>query len=152
MGDGRAADGEHIDHSSLHKAMYPKDERDAGHFNPLEVPILDILALYAEKEYGWQYPSKKTLQQFQAYRGLSNKMIADWVTKELVFNGTQLEQEQQEIIRWHHARMEEDSRMFPYCPLSGCGCGAGSLHTKGHAPAGRTGALKEDHCDAERQT
>ena len=102
----------HIHHSSLHPALYPKDERDARHFNPLEVPIFDILALDGEKEYGWQYPFKETLQQFQAYRGLGNEMIADCVIKELVLNGTQLEQEQKEIVQWHHARMERTTECF----------------------------------------
>ena len=45
-------------------------------------------------------------------------MIADCVTKELVLNGTQSEQEQKKIIQWPHARMEEDNGLFLYSPLS----------------------------------
>ena len=43
----------HIEYSSMAKAMYPKDKRDAQHFNPLEVPIFDTLAMEADQEYGW---------------------------------------------------------------------------------------------------
>ena len=30
-------------------------------FNPLEVPIMDILAVDTEREFGWQYPSQETM-------------------------------------------------------------------------------------------
>ena len=49
--------------------MYPVDERDGRHFNPIDVPLLDILAMEAEQEYGWKYPSKEALQELQEFRG-----------------------------------------------------------------------------------
>ena len=45
----------HIEHSSLSKAMYPRDVQDGQHFKPLEVPILDILAMEANQKFGWQF-------------------------------------------------------------------------------------------------
>ena len=62
----------HIDHSLLEKAMYPDDKRDGRHFNPIDVPILDILTMEADQEYRWKYPSKEALQKFQEFW--------DWVT------------------------------------------------------------------------
>ena len=42
----------HIKSSSLQDAMYPVDKRDGAHFNPVDVPLLDILAVEADQEYG----------------------------------------------------------------------------------------------------
>ena len=55
----------HIDHSSLENAMYPVNKRDSCHYNPIDVPLLDILAMEADQEYGWKYPSQEALQEFQ---------------------------------------------------------------------------------------
>ena len=82
------------------------------------MPILDTLAMEADQEYGWQFPSKETLQHFQAYRGIGDLVLDDCVVKEIVLNGTQSEQEQLEIISWHHKRMAEDNETFLYSPLS----------------------------------
>ena len=57
----------HIDHSSLHDTMYPVDKQDGRHFNPVDMPLLDILAMEADQEYGWKYPSKEALQEFQEF-------------------------------------------------------------------------------------
>ena len=58
----------HIEKSSLYDAMYPVNKRDGRHFNPIDVPLLDILAMEAEQEYGWKYPSQEALQEFQEFR------------------------------------------------------------------------------------
>ena len=108
----------HIEYLSMARAMYPKDKRDAQHFKPLEVPILDTLAMEADQEYGWQFPSKETLQYFQAYQGIGDLVLDDCIVKEIVLNGTQSEQEQLEIISWQRERMAEDNKIFPYSPLS----------------------------------
>ena len=69
-------------------------------------------------------------------------MIADCVTKELVLYRTQSKQEQQEIIRWHHTRMEEDIGTFPYSPLSlgvaQVRCTLGVLQLGGQEPYKKT--------------
>ena len=98
--------------------MYPVDKRDSRHFNPIDVPILDILAMEADQEYGWKYPSKEALQEFKEFRGLSDRMLKKCVVKEIILNGDQSEQEQKDIIAWHHERMAEDNDVFPYTPLS----------------------------------
>ena len=38
--------------------------------------------------------------------------------KEIILNGDQLEREQLEIIAWHHERMAEANKVFPYTPLN----------------------------------
>ena len=45
-------------------------------------------------------------------------MLDDYKIREIVLNGTQLEEEQLEIIQWHHDRMKEDNDAFPCSPLS----------------------------------
>ena len=42
----------HIRHSLLDQALYLRNEVDGAKFNPVDVPILDMLAVEAEKEYG----------------------------------------------------------------------------------------------------
>ena len=108
----------HIEHSSIEKTMYPDDKRDSHHFNPINVPILNILAMEADQEYGWKYPSKETLQTFQGFRGLGDQMLDTCTMKEIILNGDQSEQEQLAIIPWHHERIVEDNNVFPYSHLS----------------------------------
>ena len=84
----------------------------------MDVPLLDILAMEANQEYGWKHPSKEALHEFQEFRGLGDRMLKKCVVKEINLNGDQLEQEQMDIIAWHHERMTEDKDVFPYIPLS----------------------------------
>ena len=56
----------HLRYSSLDCAMYPEKPSFGHMFNPLEVPILDVLAVDSEGEFGWQYPSKETVIGLQA--------------------------------------------------------------------------------------
>ena len=72
----------------------------------------------ADQEFGWKYPSQEALQEFQEFRGLGDRMLKKCVVKEIVLNSNQTEQEQLEIISWHHKRMAEDNKVFPYTPLS----------------------------------
>ena len=110
----------HIEYSSMGKAMYPKDKPDAQHFNPLEVPILDMLTMETDQEYGWQFLSKETLQHFQAFWSLATWCWSALVciVKEIVLNGAQSEQKQLDIISWHRKRMALDNHTFLYSPLS----------------------------------
>ena len=98
--------------------MYPIDKQDGHHLNPVDVPLLDILAMEANQEYGWKYPSKEALQELQEFRGLGDRMLEKCVVKEITLNGDQSEQEQLAIIAWYHKRMVEDNEIFPYTPLS----------------------------------
>ena len=61
----------HLKSSSLSRAMYPVDKKYGKGFNPINMPILNVLAVEAEVEYGWNYPSKETLSSFPANRELS---------------------------------------------------------------------------------
>ena len=56
----------HLKYSTLSKAMYPEDVYYGTAFNPLEVPLLDILAEDGEKDYGWSFPSKEEIMKLQA--------------------------------------------------------------------------------------
>ena len=95
--------------------MYPDDKRDSHHFNPIDVPILNILAMEADQEYGWKYPSTET---FQAFWGLGDRVLDNCIVKEIILNGDQSEQEQRDIIAWHHEKMAEDNDVLPYSSLS----------------------------------
>ena len=81
------------------------------------MPNLDILEMEADQEYGWKYPSQETLQEFQDFRGLRDRMWKCEV-REIVLNSNQTEKEQRDIIAWHHERMAEDSKVSPKTPLS----------------------------------
>ena len=51
----------HLRYSNLDRAMNPRKPSYGHMFNPLEVPIMDILAVDTEREFGWQYPSQETM-------------------------------------------------------------------------------------------
>ena len=108
----------HIRLSSLDRALYPKDEHNGKRFNLLEVPILDMLAVETEREYGWNYPSAETIRTYQDYIGLSAGMLRHCETKEILLNGNQTEKEQRDIISWYQDRMAEDNTAMPNSPLS----------------------------------
>ena len=57
-----------------------------------------MLAVEAEKEYGWKNPSQQTIQTYQDYRGLSTSMLRHCKTEEIILNGNQTEKEQKKII------------------------------------------------------
>ena len=67
-------------------------------FNPLEVPIMDILAVDTEREFGWHYQS-------QANRGLARSMLWVYEVREIILNEDQAEDEQRRIIDWHHQQL-----------------------------------------------
>ena len=108
----------HIKHSSLDRALYPQEERNRMKFNPVEVPILNMLAVEVEKKFGWNYPSAETIRTYQDYRGLSTSMLRHCKTKEILLNGNQREKEQRDIISWYQDRMAENNAAMPNSPLS----------------------------------
>ena len=44
----------YIQYSSLSRALYPKDEYNGDRFNPVKVPILNMLDVETDKEFGWK--------------------------------------------------------------------------------------------------
>ena len=98
--------------------MFPEKEPFGRMYNPLDVPILDILAVETEREFGWQYPSQATMLGLQANRGLARSMLQICDVKELVLNGEQTDEEQKEIISWHYRQLEKDQADMPGAPLS----------------------------------
>ena len=87
-------------------------------FNPLEIPIMDILVVETEREFGWQYPSQATIIGLQANRGLARSMLRTCEVKELILNGEQTDAEQKEIINWHYSQLAKDQAEMPGAPLS----------------------------------
>ena len=108
----------HLKFSSLDQAMFPEKDQFKRMFNPLDVPILDILAVETERDYGWQYPSKETMMGLQANRGLARAMLRRCEVKEIILNGGQSEEDQKDIINWHYRQLEKDQEQMPGSPLS----------------------------------
>ena len=99
-----------------------------------------MIAVEAEKEFGWNYPSVETIKTYQDYRGLSTNMLDHCVTKEILLNGDQTEKEQRAIISWYHNRMAKATTAMPnslFVPR----CQEGLLNTKEHALSGKAGPL-----------
>ena len=117
----------HLKFSSLDQAMYPEKEPFGRMFNPLDVPILDILAVEKEREFGWQYPSQATMMGLQANRGLARSMLKTCDVNELVLNGEQSDEEQKEIIDWHYRQLAKDQAEMPGAPSP-------SMSSRFHAP------------------
>ena len=90
--------------------MYPVDKWDGRPFNPVDLPLLDILAMEADQTYGWKIPSKEALQKFQEFRGLGDRMLKKCEVKEITLNGDQSEQEQLAIIAWYTRRWRRTMR------------------------------------------
>ena len=84
----------HIKHSSLDRALCPRDEHNVIKLNPVAVLILNMLAVEVEKEFGWKYPSAETIRTYQDYRGLSSSILRHCRTEEILLNGNQMEKEQ----------------------------------------------------------
>ena len=103
----------HLKFSSLDQAMFPEKDQFKRMFNPLDVPILDILAVETERDYGWQYPSKETVMGLQANRGLARAMLRRCEVREIVLNGGQSEEDQKAIINWHFRQLEKDQEQMP---------------------------------------
>ena len=55
-----------LKYSSLDHAMYPEDDYYKTTFNPLEISLLDILAVDTEKDYGWKFPSRDTMMTLRS--------------------------------------------------------------------------------------
>ena len=81
----------HLRYSSLDRAMNPLKPSYGHMFNPLEVPIMDILAVDVEREFRWQYPSQETMIALQANQGLARSMLRICEVREIILNGDQTE-------------------------------------------------------------
>ena len=108
----------HLKHSSLDRVMDPKEYSYKHKFNPLEVPLMDILAVDTEREFGWQFPSRETMMSLQANRGMARSMLGVCEVREIILNGDQSEEGQREIIDWHHQQLARDQEDLPGAPLS----------------------------------
>ena len=84
----------HLKYSSLHRAMTPEGDYYKAKFNPLEIPLLDILAVDTEKDYGWKLPSRDTMMTLQANRGLARSMVGMCKVQAIILNGDQTEEDQ----------------------------------------------------------
>ena len=108
----------HLKYSRLDQAMSPNDQYYKTAYNLVEVPLLDILAVQTEQDFGWMFPSQDTTMELQAKRGLARSMVRACETKEIILNGDQTEDEQRKIVEWHQKRMAEYQAAMPGAPLS----------------------------------
>ena len=88
----------HLKYSSLDHAMTPEDNFYKAKFNPLEIPLLDILAVDTEKDYRWKLPSRDRMMTLQVYRGLARSMVGTCKVQEIILNGDQNEEDQRRIV------------------------------------------------------
>ena len=80
----------HLKYSSLDHAMIPEDDCYKSKFNPVEIPLMDMLALDMEKDYGWLFPYRDTMMSLQANRGLARSMVRTCKGEEIILNGDQM--------------------------------------------------------------
>ena len=106
----------HLKYSRLDQVMSPNNQYYKTAFNPVEVPLLDILAVETERDFGWMFLSWDTMMELQANRGLARSMVRACAMREIILNQT--EEEQRKIVVWHHKRMAEDQATMPGSPLS----------------------------------
>ena len=108
----------HLKYSSLDHAMIPEKDYYKSKFNPVQVPLMDMLAVDTEKDYGWTFLSRDTMVTLQANRGLARSMLRTCEVKEIILNGDQTEEEQQGIVAWLHQQLALDQAQMPGAPLS----------------------------------
>ena len=108
----------HLKYSSLDHAMHPEDDHRRRKFNPVEIPLRDILAVETEKDYGWMFPSRDTMMKLQVNRVLARSMVRTCRVEEIILNGEQTEEEQRRIVAWHHKQLALDQAEMPGAPLS----------------------------------
>ena len=108
----------HLKFSSIDGAIDPKVYSYKHKFNPLEVPLMDILAVDTQRDFEWQFPSRETMMSLQANRGLARSMLRVCEVREIILNGNHSEDEQREIIDWHHQQLARDQEDMPGAPLS----------------------------------
>ena len=108
----------HLQHSRLDKVMFPENKEHQKMFNPVGIPLMDILAVETEKEHGWTYPSRDTMISLQVNRGLSRSMLDTCTVQEIILNGNQSKEEQRDIVRGHYNELRRDQAEMPGSPLS----------------------------------
>ena len=64
-----------LKNSSMNKVQLPQDPEDRKLFNPVEVPLLDLLAVDKDRMDSWNIPSKQYITEMQTNRGLSLEIL-----------------------------------------------------------------------------
>ena len=98
--------------------MIPEDDHYKTKFNPVEIPLTDMLAINTARDLGWMLPARDTMMMLQANRGLARSMLRTCNVKEIILNGDQSEEEQQRIVAWHHQQLAQDQGQMPGAFLS----------------------------------
>ena len=77
-----------LKHSSLSKVQLPENSKDRSKFNPIDVPLLDLLSVDMDRADSWTLPSRDCVSSMQANRGLSLEMVKLVEVKEIIVGVT----------------------------------------------------------------
>ena len=64
-----------LKNSTLSEVQTPQEQSDWKGFNPIEIPILDLLAVDRDRADSWNVPTSEYITRMQTDRGLSLNMI-----------------------------------------------------------------------------
>ena len=64
-----------LKNSALSEVQTPQELNDRRNFNPIEVPVLDLLAVDRDRADSWNVPTSEYITRMQANRGLSLDML-----------------------------------------------------------------------------
>ena len=77
-----------LKNSFINKIQLPNELKDRRIFNPVEVPLLDLLAVDKDRMDSWDVPSRQYITQMQANRGLSLDILKLVEVREIVVGVT----------------------------------------------------------------
>ena len=73
-----------LKNSALSEIQTPQEQSDRKSFNPIEIPILDLLAVDRDRADSWNVPTSEYITRMQADRGLSLDMIKLVEVREII--------------------------------------------------------------------
>ena len=103
--------------SAINKIQLPEEPEDRKLFNPVEIPILDLLAADSDRVDSWNVPDRKCIINMQVNRGLSLQMLKQVTVKEIIVGATPSEQ-LKETIKWMWEQYAINQAELPTAVLS----------------------------------
>ena len=103
--------------SSINKVQLPREPKHRQLFNPIDVPLLDILAVDSDCVDSWNMPDRKCIREMQENRGLS-LVMRDLVEVREIVVGVTSPAELKEKIDWMWKRYEANQAELPTAVLS----------------------------------
>ena len=77
-----------VKNSATDKIQIPNEPEDRRKFNPVEIPLLDMLAIDKDRVDSWDVPSRQYITQLQANRGLGFNILDRVEVREIVVGVT----------------------------------------------------------------